>query len=67
MTYEMFEEENLSQVVQKNPAKYWYRIFLLKHIVQLGIRKNYVSKLSLKMFIKNQCSKSLCLPNASEF
>ena len=48
MTNKMFSEENLSQAghkkkeeqktkKQKKTTKYWYKIFLLKHIVRFGI------------------------------
>ena len=33
----MFSEEKLSQAGQEKTTKYWYKIFLLKHIVRLGI------------------------------
>ena len=52
MTYKMFSEEKLSQAGQKNPTKYWYKIFLLKDIVRFGIWKDCISKLSINMFIK---------------
>ena len=45
-------------------TKSWYKIFLLKHIVQFRTSKNCISKLCIKMFIQNQSSKGLCLPNA---
>ena len=48
----MFSEKMVYQAGQ-NKKKYWYQIFLLKHIVQLWIWNNSISKLSTKMFIKN--------------
>ena len=35
-------------------TKYWYKIFLLKQILQFWIKKNSISKLSIEMFIKRK-------------
>ena len=54
----MFWEEKLSQTEQKI-TKYWYKIFLLKHILRFGIWKNCISKLPIKMFtIKTKAVKA---------
>ena len=52
--------------------KYWYKIFLLKHIFRFEYNKNYISKLSIKMFIKidkkkNLNRKGLCLQTVMPF
>ena len=39
----MFSEEKLL-VRPKNPAKNWYKIFLLKHIIRVCNMEKYVSK-----------------------
>ena len=43
---------------KKQQQKYWYEIFLLKRIVQFGTWKNCISKLSIKIFIKNKAVKA---------
>ena len=53
MTYKMFSKEKLPQAGQKR-TKYWYKIFLLKHILRFWIWKNCYSKLSIKMFLKTK-------------
>ena len=52
MLYKMFSEEKLSKAGQKLPTKFGYKVFLLKHIVRFEIWKNYISRFSIKMFIK---------------
>ena len=59
----MFSEEQLSPAGQKKSTKYWYKSFLFKHIVRFGI----IKKKKHQEIKKNQNSKGLRLPNASEF
>ena len=52
-TYNVFRGEAAPSRA-KATAKYWYKIFLLKHIVQFEIWKSCISRLSIKMLIKKQ-------------
>ena len=47
----VFRGEAVSSKMKKT-VKYWYKIFLLKHIARFGIWKNCINKLSIKMLIK---------------
>ena len=62
----MFSDEKLFQAGQKTTTKYWYKIFYSNTSYGLEYEKaasvNYLLRCS-----KTQSSKSLCLPNASEF
>ena len=47
MLCKMFSEEKLPQAEQKLPTKFGYKVFFL-----IEIWKNYISRFSIKMFIK---------------
>ena len=51
--YEIFSQETLSRAGQRT-ARYWYKIFSLKHILRFSMQKTYISKLSTKMFLKRK-------------
>ena len=39
---------------KQGKKKHWYKVFLLKHIVRFGTGKNFISNLSIKIYLLNE-------------